>query len=444
MNALPPCRWRERHEGDALVCHSVKFIAPPNSVTAGFCETCCYCDHAPGEIPSAPGSAGRRIAVATLYTPEMADLGRLSSGALRAYAARHGYEAVIATAPIDPARPPSWSKLLLIERHMARNPACEWLMWIDADAVVTNPARRVEDLIGGDIDFLVAEDLPPSPMNLGVFLIRNCPATLDLLRRAYAKAQYTHHPWWEQPAVVEALAEGGGAVRFRVVPRRLFNAFPGEHRAGDFVLHFAGSSPEAKLAGVRKAVLAARDDTPEGSFSFEPPAHPHSIDLAHTVFMSGCVLSKKPERVLELGIGPGHTSWALARALAYNGKGSLTCVDGWCDWGGREPDHVEALRRAGVEVIAQSEEEFVRSCPSERFDVLVSDADHGRSQEWLDDHLRLVKPGGFLFFHDTNNPLFPNLRAIVERVAHLPHYHFAENSRPDESCSRGLLFVMKQ
>ncbi len=260
MNELPLCRWREHQADDSLLCQSSKYIAPPNPVAADFCRSCSYIDHEQSEIRTISDAPGARIALATLYTPEMSEMGQLSSGALCAYAARHGYAAVVATGKIDATRPASWSKLLLVERHLASNPACEWVMWIDADAVVTNPARRVEDLIGEDVDFLVAEDLPPSPMNLGVFLIRNCPATRDLLRRAYEKGQYTHHPWWEQPAIVEALSEGGAAVRFRVVPRRLFNAFPGEHREGDFILHFAGSSPEAKLAGVRKAVLAARDE----------------------------------------------------------------------------------------------------------------------------------------------------------------------------------------
>jgi hypothetical protein len=45
------------------------------------------------------------------------------------------------------------------------------------------------------------------------------------------------------------------------VPRRLFNAFPGEHREGDFVIHFAGCPREVKLAGVRHAVAALTNPT---------------------------------------------------------------------------------------------------------------------------------------------------------------------------------------
>jgi hypothetical protein len=260
MTDLPVCRWREHRRDGALYCRSEKYVGPPNRVDADFCLSCGYRDHEPAAKAIGnclPAAAGARIAVATLYTPEIADIGVLTSEVLCAYAARHGYAALIATRLIDESRPASWSKLLLVEHYLARTPSCEWVMWIDADAVVTNPAQKVEDLIDQEVDFLAAEDLPPSPINLGVFLVRNCPAALDLLRRAYAKVQYIHHPWWEQPAVAEALRESGARLRSRVVSRRLFNSFAGEHQEGDFILHFAGCPREMKLAGLRKAVPAA-------------------------------------------------------------------------------------------------------------------------------------------------------------------------------------------
>ena len=261
MTELPLCRWREHRVDGTLACHSEKFIAPPNRVDPDFCRSCRYCDPGPAEAPPfawEPPRSDAAIAVATLYTPEIAEYGRLTSDVPAAYARRHGYNAAIVVARIDESRPPAWSKLVLVERYLSRNPSCEWIMWIDADAVVTNPAIRVEDLVDGDADFLVAEDCPPSPINTGVFLARNCPAVLDLLLRAYAKVQYLHHPWWEQPALGEALREGDGALRSRIVPRQRFNSFPGEHREGDFVVHYAGWSREAKAAGLRQAVVGAR------------------------------------------------------------------------------------------------------------------------------------------------------------------------------------------
>jgi hypothetical protein len=198
-----------------------------------------------------------RFAIATLYTPEYARLGKYTSRALCAYAKQRGYDAIVATGSLDATRPPAWSKLLLVERYLATNPACTWLMWIDADAVIANPGKRLEDLVDESIDFLAAEDQSACVINSGVFLVRNCSAALDMLRRAYAKVQYTHHTWWEQLALAEALRECGDTVRARVVPRQLLNAFPDEYRKGDFIVHYAGCSLETKLRGVKRVLATA-------------------------------------------------------------------------------------------------------------------------------------------------------------------------------------------
>jgi hypothetical protein len=198
-----------------------------------------------------------RFAMATLYTADFAELGKLTSRALRAYAKERGYDALVATGSLDLTRPPSWSKLLLVERYLATNPCCTWIMWIDADAVIANPAKRLEDLIDDSFDFLAAVDLSGCAINAGVFLMRNCSATLEMIRCAYAKVQYIHHTWWEQLALNEALRECSDTVRSRVVSRHLLNAFPDEYRKGDFIIHFAGCTLEAKLAGVKRILASA-------------------------------------------------------------------------------------------------------------------------------------------------------------------------------------------
>jgi hypothetical protein len=195
-----------------------------------------------------------QFAIATLYTPEIASLGAPTSQIMARYARRHGYQALIARESLDAARHPAWSKLLLIEQFLVEHPSCTWLMWIDADAVIMNPMQRLEDLVDENVDFVVAEDRGPISINTGVFFVRNCPATLELLRRAYAKTEYLHHPNWEQPALTEAMRECSETLRSRIVSRYLFNSFCDEYQEGDFIIHFAGCKPDVKLAGVKSVV----------------------------------------------------------------------------------------------------------------------------------------------------------------------------------------------
>lgn len=199
-----------------------------------------------------------RFAIATMYTPDIADYGALASRIVDRYAKRHGYQTVIARDTLDASRHPAWSKLLLIEQFLANHPDCAWIMWIDADAVISNPTQRLEDLVDDDVDFLVAKDQwSGSPINTGVFLIRNCAASLEMLRLAYGKIEYLHHPLWEQPAMAKSMQECSRTLRTRVVARHLFNSFSNEYKPGDFIIHFAGCAHALKLAGVKRAAHSA-------------------------------------------------------------------------------------------------------------------------------------------------------------------------------------------
>ena len=170
-----------------------------------------------------------------------------------------------------------------------------------------------------------------------------------------------------------------------------------------------------------------------------------ALDRAHGMFLYGSVVAKKPQNILELGVGTGYITLTLLHAIRYNRCGKLTSVDNWLDYGGKEPGGIDDLRQAGVDVVTMSDGAFVRQAPADTYDLLVSDADHFSSHNWLDEYLRITRQDAFLFFHDTNTPeLFPGLASIEGRVRAkgLPCYHFTASTRPDERCNRGWLFVI--
>lgn len=172
------------------------------------------------------------------------------------------------------------------------------------------------------------------------------------------------------------------------------------------------------------------------------------MDSSHYLHIVGSLLAKKPEKVLEIGIGTAMLTVGLVMGLRYNQKGTLTCVDNWFDWHGNEPPGIDSLREAGVTVCAPMEESaFLATCPDNAYDFVVSDGDHTNSGNWVDEYFRITAPDGFIFFHDANNhEMFPALAQIEKRVKALglPHFHFVQSSRGDERCDRGLLFVINK
>src|SRR5437868_6044024 len=98
-----------------------------------------------------------------------------------------------------------------------------------------------------------------------------------------------------------------------------------------------------------------------------------AVDHAHNLFLMGALLSRKPQQVLELGIGTGFVSWTLLRGLQFNGTGHLTCVDNFIDWDGQLPAGLDQLVAAGVKVVGPIDEgDFLRSCPSDAYDFVIS------------------------------------------------------------------------
>ena len=178
------------------------------------------------------------------------------------------------------------------------------------------------------------------------------------------------------------------------------------------------------------------------------PPNPVAIDVAHNLLLIGALVARKPERVLELGIGSAYVTRSLLAGLRYNQRGTLTAVDNFLDWKGVPPPYVAELRAAGATIVApMDEKDFVFAAPTDGYDFLVSDADHSRSGTWIDEHLRIVADDGFMFFHDTNHETkYKSLRLIEKRIKELalPYYHFTRNSRADERCDRGWLFAINR
>lgn len=201
----------------------------------------------------------------------------------------------------------------------------------------------------------------------------------------------------------------------------------------------AESNPEPSLQPLSDwaSMLVELDD----------PGHV-AVDRAHAVLLMGIVLSRKPRDILELGIGSSFVTKTLLQATRFNGVGRITAVDNWLDWRGDEPPLMAELRAQGVNVVAPVEEEtFVHEAADDAFDLLVSDADHRRSGTWIDEHLRIVRHDGFMFFHDTNHTdRFKSLGLIEKRLRELqlPFYQFTESTRPDERCERGLLMAINR
>lgn len=104
------------------------------------------------------------------------------------YCRIHGIEIVYNMAHLDEELSGYWTKLPMIRRLMLSHPEVEWIWWMDSDALFTDilfeiPLSRYEKhnlVIHGYPDLLFNQKSWVA-LNTGVFLLRNCQWSLDLL-----------------------------------------------------------------------------------------------------------------------------------------------------------------------------------------------------------------------------------------------------------------------
>jgi hypothetical protein len=196
-----------------------------------------------------------RIALLSFYDEAFAPLAALTFPGLKAYCEKWGYTPYFGQpfANCDPRN--GFDRFVAVYGLFEQG--YDAVMWIDADAMITNHHIRIEDRLG-DEKFVIAADL--HGINSGVFIARNHLETRELVLSMINLGEklLKDHPFREQ----ECLNRYLGFDRYRrmvtVLPQRMLNAvvnayyqrpegFAGDWRPGDWILHFPGISMADRL-----------------------------------------------------------------------------------------------------------------------------------------------------------------------------------------------------
>lgn len=174
------------------------------------------------------------------------------------YAARHGYDLHIENfAPQKEGRGhPSWQKLPLLIRLITEG-RHDWILWADADTVVTNQRLALDTPDTWLLDkwLLVSKDWnDASPWSAGVMLVRSCEEALRFFVEAAELTQCRDAGCWDQDAMHEICRLRPDIARgLKILPRRILQSVPSDAikplepwQEGDFVCHATGTDQKAK------------------------------------------------------------------------------------------------------------------------------------------------------------------------------------------------------
>jgi hypothetical protein len=152
------------------------------------------------------GLARPKGVICSLATGRHRELLAETAPSMAAYAQHHGWDLVLSSEHLSD-RPPSWSKLVLVQELTQRY---EYVWWIDADAIIVALDRDILAEVGGEADIWFArhpQDRDPDAtvLNAGVFLARSGAFTRDLFQSMWDQEQFIEHNWWENAALLDLL-----------------------------------------------------------------------------------------------------------------------------------------------------------------------------------------------------------------------------------------------
>lgn len=185
----------------------------------------------------------KKFAVCTLAIGEEYKLAvEPSQQTKRDYCSLHGYDYIDDESVYDKSRPIAWSKLLLIKKYL---PKYDYVVWIDADAIIMDLTQKLEDKIYlmDDKDLMVISDF--YQINSGVIFVKNTPKALEFIDTWYNKEEYINVGDWDQAALINMYKNKLDNIdnvlkvnTFEV--EKYIQVYWFSYRPGFFILHLAG------------------------------------------------------------------------------------------------------------------------------------------------------------------------------------------------------------
>jgi len=173
---------------------------------------------------------------------------------LEEYCKIHNYKCVLENKTLDDSRAPPWSKILLLQREMKRNPDYDYIIWIDDDILITNKDKKFEDFIQKyDSDIFVSADAHGSyPMNTGIIVCKNNTQTLNYLEQIWQLCEKypasKNGGLWEQDVMTKDYKKN---KFINIIPYGIIQTFQRkanlDWKPGDFSAHFTGMKMDDRI-----------------------------------------------------------------------------------------------------------------------------------------------------------------------------------------------------
>ncbi len=208
----------------------------------------------------------------------------------RYYCEKHGYHFINYKKSLDEKRKLGWSKVLLTHDVM-NNSDYKWIVWMDADTLIMNMDKKIEDIIDEKYDLIIGNE--GTEICSGVYLIRNCKWSKRFLEEVYDEDKYMAGRLADHEAFDETY-KAHNPSHTKVLPLREIAAYAPEHEGapaemyyqpGDYVIHFEHLKNHAgikelfeKYSKLEPKMLEPKLPINPSESINPPPANPQNVD----------------------------------------------------------------------------------------------------------------------------------------------------------------------
>lgn len=169
------------------------------------------------------------------------------------YCKRHGYDFIQDDSKTDYTRHLAWSKIPAILEYL---PKYDYLVWIDADTLIMNPEKKLEDFISKlmlDNQLMYVASL--NWVNTGVMFIKNTQFMKAFMAQSW---HHTDQICWEQGAIDLLYRTDwlGCQKVIKVIPDQTeFNSLWHQFKWGQFLVHFPGCGEKGRPENCLKRMM---------------------------------------------------------------------------------------------------------------------------------------------------------------------------------------------
>lgn len=209
-----------------------------------------------------------KIAFVYLFTDNIYDYCKHSIKNILAYCNVYDYAFIVYDEVFNDDVSPCWNKIPAIMNNLQKY---DYLVWIDADAIINNFNISIESIIdlSPGKDLYLCEDvvMETECINSGIMIIKNTEWTIDIFNKTWNSSFYHEHNDQNvlfNVIVQDVYPDSESSLKYNeychknihpkvfICPENTFNCYIKNLLKDDFIIHLMGASKETRINVMRQ------------------------------------------------------------------------------------------------------------------------------------------------------------------------------------------------